>query len=137
MLDDVLQAVVAAGTAAGADAELTHRQGDIVGDDHHVVRRDLIEPGRLADGFAGEVHVGLGLHHQHLFPVHHPLRRPRPEAQLIEAEALPPGQPVHRQKAHVVAGTLVFGAGVAQPHQQPADAAALALKDHRSTSFAV
>ena len=61
--------VVTTGAAALADAQLAHRQRHVVGDDQHVVCRHLVEPGRLAHGLAGQIHVRLGLHHQYLIPV--------------------------------------------------------------------
>ena len=46
------------------------------------------------------------------------------EAQLAEGELLPLHKAVQCQPAHVVAGGLVLGTGIAQPHQQPFHAAA-------------
>ena len=135
MGDDVLQAVVAAGAAALADAQLAHRQRHIVGDHHHMIRRHLIEPGRLPHRFAGEVHVGLGLHHQYFIAVLLENTRPRLEAQLGQGEFLLLHQTVQGQPAHVVAGALILLAGIAQPHQYPVDAAALAAIEKHGASL--
>ena len=61
-----------------------HGQGDIVGDDQHVVGGHLIESRRLAHGFAGEVHIGLGLHHQYFMPF--VVQHTRPRLSLIHIE---------------------------------------------------
>ena len=59
MLDDALKAVVAAGAAGGADAQLAGGQGDVVTDDQHLLGRDLIKPCCLTYGFTGKIHVSL------------------------------------------------------------------------------
>ena len=90
-----------------------------------MVRRHLIKPRRFAHRLAGEVHVGLGLHHQDFVAVFLQNTGPRLKPQLVEFEIFLFHQAVQRQPAHVVAGGFVLGARVAQPHQDPVNAAAL------------
>ena len=90
-----------------------------------MVRRHLVEPGRLAHRLAGQVHIGLGLHHQDLAAVPLQNARPRLEPQLGELEILFFHQAVQRQPPHVVPGGFVLAAGVSQTHQDPVDAAGL------------
>ena len=52
--------------AAGLHPHLARRQVDLVMDDEHVGRRELVEAHRLADGAARLVHVGERLEKEHL-----------------------------------------------------------------------
>src|SRR5690606_23181981 len=58
---DGANAVVAACTAAGLDPDLSRRKVELVIEDRQVGRPELVEAHRLADGLAGQVHVGLRL----------------------------------------------------------------------------
>ena len=95
MLNDILQPVVPPGGAEGTQPELAHRQVDVIGYHEDMLRRDLIEAGGGAYGLPGEIHVGLGLHHQHLILSQLPFRRPGLEAQLVKAQLFPLRQPVN------------------------------------------
>ena len=125
VLNDVLQPVVTAGGAAFANAQLACRQRNIVGDHHHMVRRHLIKPRRFAHRLAGEVHVGLGLHHQNFVAVFLQNTGPRLEPQLVEFEIFLFHQAVQRQPTHVVPGAFVPCTGIAKTHYQPSKAALL------------
>ena len=61
---DVPEALLAAVGAAAADPELPHGQVQVVADDQHVGRFELVEPQGLADRPAAEVHERLGLEEQ-------------------------------------------------------------------------
>ena len=117
--DDIFQAVVAPGAAAGADAELAQGQGHVVGDDQHSLRRDLVEAAGQLDRLAAQVHIGLGLEHQHPLALDGDLAGEGPVAELAEPRPLPAGEPVSGHKADVVAGVLIVLARIAQAHQQP------------------
>ena len=62
---DALEPVVPARAAALADAHAAGREGHLIRDYDYMLRRHLVEPGGLAHGLAGEVHVRLRLHEQH------------------------------------------------------------------------
>ena len=66
MGNDILDSVMAAGTSGWTNAQLAHRQGDIVIDHQHMVCRDLVELCGLPHSLAGEVHIGLRLHNKAL-----------------------------------------------------------------------
>ena len=70
---------------------------------------DRVEEIKTKEGYA----IVVGSWHQHLFAAQ--LRRGGPglEAQLVELELFFFCQNVQRQKAHVVPGVFIFGAGVA------------------------
>ena len=73
------------------------------------------------------------LHHQYFVAVFLQITCPRLEPQLVELEILLFHQAVQRQPPHVMAGGFVLGARVAQPHQDPVNAAALIpIKKHGS-----
>ena len=57
LVDDRAQAVVAAGAAALAEAQLAERQREVVGDDQQVGQRRVLAGQHLADGEPGVVHV--------------------------------------------------------------------------------
>ena len=73
---------------------------------------DLIELHRLMDGFAGEVHIGLGLHHQALLAPEADDVIGRFELHFVQFHVQLLRQQVHREKAHVVAGMLILLTGV-------------------------
>ena len=97
-----------------ADAELAQGQGHVVGDHQHPLGGDLVKPGGLAHGLAGEVHVGGGLHEEHRLAADEGGVGEGSVLELLDGDLLPVSQLVNDQEAHVVAGPLVLGAGVAQ-----------------------
>ena len=117
--DDVLDAVVPAGGALVADAQLAERQRNVVVDNEHMVARDLIEPRRLAHRLAGEVHIGLRHHQQHARPAEFDQLRQRAEAQAVAAQALLVNEPLGGHEADVVARVLILLAVVPQTDEQP------------------
>ena len=64
--DDVLQAVMSTGGTVLTDAQLAGGEGYLVREDDDMLRGNLEEGGGLLHRFAGQVHIGDGLHHQHL-----------------------------------------------------------------------
>ncbi|MPM56527.1 hypothetical protein SDC9_103333 [bioreactor metagenome] len=137
MGDDALDAVVASGGAGGAYPQLPHGQRHVVVNHQHPLGRDFIESGGLAHGLAGEVHKGLGLHHQN----------PRPaEAQdivcglklhLVQLDALLFRQQVHGEKAHIVPGFGVFFAGISKTGQNPLRPGGFVSKQHGFISLCI
>lgn len=104
MLDDRFEAVVAAGAALLAQADLEERDVHVVGDDEDVLRRDLEIVADGADGLAGEVHVGARLEqHESLalddFAVEFGF--------LDEGQALRFRECVEAQESHVVLRPLI------------------------------
>ena len=124
MLDEALEAIVSPGGAPLADAQLADGQSGVVRHHQHVVGGDFIEVGGGAGGLAGQVHIGNGLHDQHLFPGNGQGIGQRLEFQLLDGRLGSLGQLVGHHKAYVVAGIFILVAGVAQTDQQPGGAAA-------------
>ena len=61
---DVAQPFLAAVGPARPEPELAQRQAEVIADDQEVGRLELVEPHRLADGAAAEIHERLGLQKQ-------------------------------------------------------------------------
>ena len=135
MGDDVFQAVVAPGGAAAADAELALGQGDVVRDDQNPLRGDLIEPGGLPHGFAGEVHVSHGLHQQDGLAA----ELGRVGQGLIfyplDGDVGSVSQLVYHEEADVVAGPVILGTGVAQTDDDPLDRSGVLKRKHGRTTY--
>ena len=133
--DDVFQAVVAPGGAAAADAELALGQGDVVRDDQDPLRGDLIEPGGLPHGFAGEVHVGHGLHQQDGLAA----ELGRVGQGLIfyplDGDVGSVSQLVYHEEADVMAGPVILGTGVAQTDDDPLDRSGVLKRKHGRTTY--
>ena len=68
LVDDRAQAVVAAGAAALAEAQLAERQGEVVGDDEQVDERRVLAGEHLADREARVVHEGQRLDERQVEP---------------------------------------------------------------------
>ena len=66
VLANRFQPVVACKAAAGLDLDLAGRKVELVVKDDDIGGRELVEPHRFADCFAGIVHVGLRLQRQRL-----------------------------------------------------------------------
>ena len=85
-----------------------------------MVGGNFVELRSLMDGFAGEVHIGLGLHHQALLAPEADDVIGRFELHFVQFHVQLFRKQIHREKAHIVAGVLIFLAGIAQAHDQPA-----------------
>ena len=129
--DDVLDAVVTAGGAGGPHPQLAHGEGHVIVDHQHMVGGNFVELRSLMDGFAGEVHIGLGLHHQALLAPEADDVIGRFELHFVQFHVQLFRQQIHREKAHIVAGVLIFLAGIAQAHDEPVHRPAGFFKDHR------
>ena len=121
-----------AGGALGADAQGADGERDVVRDHKHVIRGDLVEAGGLADGLAREVHIGLGLHQQHVCLPDGAGGGQRAKARAVDADVLLPGKGVRGHEAGVVPGALIAQAGIAQEDDEPGDGAG--RKKHVRTS---
>lgn len=115
LCDNALDAVVSAGTALSPQPQLSRRQGDVIINDQHLLRRDLVEVRRRRNGIAAEVHVCRRLHQQAAYFPQHRLAAVGLKLHLVQfyAAALF-RQFLHRQKAGIVAGVFVFQPGVSQ-----------------------
>ena len=118
--NDAFDAVVAPGRAVGPDPESAGLQGNVVKQDDDPLGRHLEKGAELQNGPAGQVHIGQGL--QQIQPVSVVVRLAveplkfglvHPNPQLFR-------QQVQAAKAHIVPGFGVFGAGIAQTHNEPA-----------------
>ena len=119
LLDDGLDAVVAAGGAVLAQAQLAGLQGDVVKEDDDPGGGDLEEGGELQDAPAGEVHIGLGLEQEELAGGGIDLGVEALELQLVDLDTQLFGDAVDGPEAGVVAGLLIFPAGIAQADDEP------------------
>ena len=121
------QAVVAAGPAALAEAELAERQGEVVGDDEQVGQRRVLAGEDLADGDAAVVHEGQRLDERQVEAVvatgDDGARVPRP---ALAVPAGPVGQPVEDHPADVVPRLGVLVARVPQAHDDLHQASGIA-----------
>ena len=116
-LSDRAKPVVAGKAAAEPSLEASGLEVDVVVDDEHLLRRQLVvRRGRL-DRRARLVHVGLGLQEREL-------RVPQPDVPEASAElplerpAMPTRQLVDDHPADVVPVTRVLGTRVAEPGDQ-------------------
>ena len=113
----VAQAVVRAGAAARLEAQGAQGQRQVVGDDEQAVLVDvlLVEP--VAHGVAAQIHIGGGLEQEELASAHTALGHIAVAA-VVENNIGRFCESVQYHIADVVAGGAVFGAGVAQTHNQ-------------------
>src|SRR5690606_31528196 len=118
LADQRADAVLAGRPPALLHAETARGQIDLVVEDDHLRRLNLVEARRLGDGPAALVHEGLGLHQQHLDPA---LRRldlaladHRLEFGPLGPERPAPCDLVGGHEADVVAVALVFRAWIAE-----------------------
>lgn len=107
---DGFETVVAAGAALGAVAEAAERQIKIITNDQDVFEGDFVEIGEFGDGAAGIVIESLGFD-KDLIAVFEP---EGVEFGLLPGEIFDFGIKIKRQEAEVMAGEVVFWAGVAE-----------------------
>ena len=117
--DDGFQAVVAAGRAVFADAELADGERNVVKEDEHPLRRDLIKVRGSLDRDAGGVHKGLRLHEKQPLAVEVRLRGEGLESLLGNLDLQARSQQVKGHETGIVTGLLVFRARIAEPRDQP------------------
>lgn len=107
---DGLEAVVAAATAFGAVAEAAEREIEIVADDEDVFEGDFVEIDEFGDGATRVVVKSLGLDEDFVAGF-------QPEGVelglLPGLEAVYCGIKIEGEEAEVVAGKVVFWAGIA------------------------
>ena len=111
---DRAQTVMAGSAAAALDPQLARPQIDLVVDHDDLLGRDLIEPRRLGDRFAGIVHEGLRLQQKPPLAADRPFGELASEAAAKAREAVPPGDRVDRHEADIVPVAGVAGAGIAE-----------------------
>ncbi len=107
---DGFETVVAAAAAFGAVAQGAKGQVEIITDDEDVFEGDFVEIGKLDDGAAGIVIEGLGFD-EDLVAVF------EPEGVVfgfLPGEIVDFGIKIKSEKAKIVAGEVVFWAGVAK-----------------------
>ena len=114
---DRTQPVVAGMAAAGLDPAFARRQVKLVVKHGDVLRRELVEPHRLAHRLAGAVHEGVGLEQQQLVAAQPAFGHTPLKAGFPRAEAVRLGDPVDRHEADVVPVARILPAGIAQTHE--------------------
>ena len=130
VLNDIFQPVVPSCGALHPDTQPAHGQGGVVGHHQHVVGGDFVKIHRLAHRLSGEVHIGDGLHHQHLFPGNGQDIGQRLKSQPLDRLSLALRHLVGHHKAHIVPGIHILIPGIAQADQQPADAPGVLFEKH-------
>ena len=123
---------MAAGGAFCAYAQLADGQAHLVGDDNDIFRGNLVELDRLDNGFAGEVHIGLGLHKQYRLSAQLHRGSKCLEAGAVYLYALVLGKSICGHEARVVAGALVLESGIAQKYHEPLYTAGFSKKHYQS-----
>ena len=112
--------------AADLQPQLPELQVELVVDDDHPRRRDLVEPRQLADCLPGLVHEGARLGDDQLVPGRRPQTRRRDDrfgdasthaARSRKARPGAPGELIGCHEPDIVAGSFVLWAGVTQPDQ--------------------
>ena len=115
LADDRAHAVVRAGAAALAHAQLAERQVEVVVDDEQVLERRALARENLAHGDARQVHVRRRLDEHQVEAVVLAVNRGRGVARPgMAGPAGALGQPVEHHPANVVASLFVLLARVAQ-----------------------
>ena len=132
--DDALEAVVPPGGALCADAQLADRERHVVRNNDDMVRGDSVIRRGGSNGVAREVHEGLRFHKEDLFAAELARRGQRVEAELGDLDVFALLECVRRPETNVVAGAVVFFAGVAEKNDEPGNAAAWLLEDHNGKS---
>ena len=113
MLGDGFDAVVAAGAALAANAQVAYGQVQVVLDDGDVFRVDVVEVGIVAHGDAAEVHVGGGLDDDDFFGGA-VFGAVGVAVFFAEGDAEALGQFIHDHEANVMPCVFVFSADIAQ-----------------------
>ncbi len=117
VLEDGLDAVVAASGSLFPEAERAEGQGDVVVDDQHLGGRPLVEREDLLDRPPAQIHESLRFEQERagageLGEVALPLR------DGLEFRTGCHGEAVQEHETHVVAGVLVLPAGIAEADDQ-------------------
>ena len=115
-IDDRAHAVVRAGAALGAEADVPRLQIDVVIHHDQVIRLDLVPVHQLDNALAGQVHERLRLSQHDALAADAPLRQLCLALELVKGQPQPAGQQLQHIKAHIMAGAGVFVARIAQPH---------------------
>ena len=115
---DVAQPLLASIRASPPDPDLADGEVQVVAHHKDVGRVQLVEPDGLADGPAAQVHERVGLEHQD--PAIVDLDLGEQPLELAGDRRRAPGgdEPIHQVEADVVPGSVVFGAGIPQPHHE-------------------
>ena len=113
MLGNGFDAVVAAGAALAADAQLTYGHIHIILDNSDIIRVDVIEVGVGTYGNAAEIHVGGRLDDDNFFGSA-VFCHIGTAVLLTEAYTKTACQLVNYHKADVVTGIFVFAADIAK-----------------------
>src|SRR5690606_4608585 len=112
--DDGLHAAVPAGAARRTHSHLTRGEVQVVVHDQQILRAASVIAQQRLHGLAAQVHVCHGLDEEQLAPTQiclgHRAAHPAAPAMGVKLAC----QPVNDEKAHVVAGAFVSGAGIAQ-----------------------
>ncbi len=111
VVEDGLHAVVAAGGAAGTDADAAERQGGVVEDGEDLGRGDFVKARDGGDGLAAQVHEARRLAENHAAGGGDCGVPFRLEAKWNRGAL---GEPVHDHKAGIVARLLVFPARITE-----------------------
>ncbi len=111
-VNDVAQAVVAAVAAARPQADVPHRQLEVIADDEHLLRRQFVALEKAGRRIAAAVDEGSGLGQHQGLVVYLPLAYPG-RAGALEADVPVAGQSPDAPEAHVVTMGRVGLAGVA------------------------
>ncbi len=113
--DHRINSFVSAGAAPLTDPQTSRRQVEIIVDHNNICGNDFVKLGGFAYGCSAEVHKGLRFDKQH--------RAAGPvltdfcfKTSLPGFAAPTPGQFIDDQKADIMSGILIPGAGIAQAH---------------------
>ena len=118
---DVVDPAVSAGTTSGAQAQPAKGEGEVVVDEEEVaggvVEGEGVEG--AFDGATGEVHEGFR-YEQGDGGARHVSAGELPEEFGLggEVEAVPGGEALDQQLARIVSAASIFGAGVAEAHDE-------------------
>lgn len=107
------------GRAVFADAELADGERNVVKEDEHPLRRDLIKVRGSLDRDAGGVHKGQWLHEKQPLAVKVRLRGEGLEALLGNLDLQARSQQVKGHEAGIVTGLLILRTRIAEPRDQP------------------
>ena len=115
-----VQPVVARGAAAGANPQPAKGKVELIMDNKDALQWHVIFGAEGLRRLAREVHPGLRLGDHEFVRTAPDAAGQRFRGAVRHPAAVPAGEFVDHQKAHVVAGPLVFTARVAQADHQPA-----------------
>ena len=113
----VAQSVVAAVGSALSHADGAYGQTEVVGNDEQPFERYLFLLHPIADGKAGEVHVG-GRLEEDKFLVLYPHVGDETVSSVLKNDIGRPCEGVQYSESDIVAGAIVFGSDVTQPYNQ-------------------